>query len=177
MKISIKEVIDLYCSHDSLGVTSMETRMLDLLYDIQEWNKLDDNGKYRERSKTLEFYKAKFSDDYRSIIIYEEKVLRLLRLIINFLDVTEDKFSDVSHVNSLSADDFYLFRLRNMLYCEKEMVNRMPKIENTGHVPSQIVNPIFEKLRNSECYVFYKLHDIDILYSEVIDLHYKEPYK
>jgi hypothetical protein len=155
----------------------METRMLGLLYDLQEWNKLDDSGKYRKRSETLKLYKVKFPDDYRSIIIYEEKVLEMVSLINSFLDATEKRFSDVNSYDNLSGDDFYLFRLRNILYCEKEMVNRMPKIENTGHVPSQIVTPIFEKLRNSECYTFYKLRDIDILYFEVIDLHYKEPYK
>lgn len=176
MDINIKEIINFYSDQNITDGTSMEMRMLNTLHSLEIWKRLDDKERQSTRREKLVQYKIKsLVGRYKNALAYEEKVLNLIDEIICFLEKTQASFLDIKALNK--KEELYLFRLRNMLICEKEMVNRLPKIKYVGHVPIEIVQPLFDALKNTGFNRVYNLERINQLYIEAISLHTQFPYK
>lgn len=138
------------------------------------WLSFMDKEKLDLRMREL-WKKKAFKELYTdSIILYEESVIELVKLIMKFLD-------DVSSVvfnKDISEEEFVLFRLKNMLYIELYAVNKRLKLQYSGHIAfERVVEPIFIELESTTLYIQYKLENVREMYKCVSDLHKKEPYK
>lgn len=167
--MDLLNILDFYTSSKLVDETSLEKRMLSMLYDLKVWQNLSDEEKQNRRRKNLKVDQQNFSQEeyYNNIITYEEKVVHLTDLILNFLDQVSDMFDNPTKLEALNEQGLHLFRLHNILLCEKEMINRLPKIKQIGHVPFEIIKPIIQKLISSKFYNLYKLDAIGNLYQEI----------
>lgn len=174
MAQNLTTFLEWYKSSEGQGVTANETQILKAVYDKQVWDTLSDQEKQALRKERIRYNKLKFPEDEKRSIAYEEKVVALIDVISVFIQSTEKDLGSVTA--SRGTDETLLFRLRVMMVCEKELANRLPKIQNVGHVPWMIVQPLFESLRTTP---FYKQHDLQILndlYAAMTEAHGQSPY-
>lgn len=139
------------------------------------WVSLSDVEKLELRTKELT-KKYIFKETYSELIIlYEESIVKLNKLIIEFLD--EVSLVVFNHENT-SEEDFVLFRLKNMIYIELFALNKRLNLKYSGHVLfEEVVEPIFNELEDTTFYVQYKLKDLRDAYKSVSDLYKKDPYR
>jgi|GEM_PF-4821357 len=152
-----------------------EIQLIEGLKKDVHWISLSDTEKLELRTKELTkkyIFKEAYSD---LIILYEESIVKLNKLIIEFLD--EVSLVVFNHENT-SGEEFVLFRLKNMMYIELFALNKRLNLKYSGHVLfEEVVEPIFNELENTTYYVQYKLQDLRDTYKSVSDLYKKDPYK
>ncbi len=71
----------------------------------------------------------------------------------------------------------FLFRIKSMLFCEKEFIFQYEKFNRIGHVPYEIFEPLIEKVKDTEEYKLYKLDELFKEYKKMYDLFLEKPYK
>lgn len=172
-----KDIIDFYASQEIIGSNSAEFRLLEGIYKLQTWNKLSDQEKLESRRRDVNWYKVKFpKEDYHKLTSYEDAMINLLELIIAFLGSTDSMFHRFTETAEHAENDTLLFRLRNMLACEKEAALRLPQAKNNGHVPFEVVLPLFRQLEDSGHYLKYGLHKLKLAFENCWNLHLAGPY-
>jgi hypothetical protein len=175
MNIDIETILKYY--NEEFGAVNLEVRLLEALYETQQWSKLNDKEKQEVRRKKNKFNIAHgLAPQQKKIFEYEESVIQLVDFIIEFIPKADILFVKAEAIKE--SDELILFfRLRNMLFCEKEFVNRLPDIKIVGHVPFEVVKPILDKLRDTEFYFKYNLLILEELYEDVNRLHRQNPYQ
>lgn len=152
-----------------------EIQLIEGLKKDVYWISLSDREKLELRTKELTkkyIFKGAYSE---LIILYEESIIKLNKLIIEFLDEVS---SVVFNNENTSEEEFVLFRLKNMIYIELFALNKRLNLKYSGHVLfEEVVEPIFRELENTTFYVQYKLQDLRDTYKRVSDLYKKDPYK
>jgi hypothetical protein len=176
---SIIELIDtLYRSAEfSNNLGKYELSILQGVKRDIAWSNLTDSEKLEYRKRDLvhkEKVKAIISD---AVISYEEAVIELGYLILNFLEATNIRFPDLNGLPTKSKEEITLFRLRTMLYCELYSINKHRNLENGGHVLyAEVIDPILVELETSKAYQEYDLPKIRDVYKRVTALYNSKPY-
>lgn len=167
----IEKIEELYLLKNS------QTPEIQIIEDYRKdvyWLSLLDNEKLEIRKKDLmkkHVFKELYSD---SIILYEESVIELIKLIMKFLD----DLSLVVFNKNMSDEEFLLFRLKNILYIELFAVNKRLNLKDCGHIAfERVIEPIFIEIECTTFYVQYKLQDLRDTYKSVSDLYKQDPYK
>ena len=104
----------------------------------------------------------------QKIFQYENLVFLLTLGINNFLKSC--------HIDFTTSNEF-LFRIKSMLFCEKEFIFQYEKFNRIGHVPYEIFEPLIEKVKDTEEYKLYKLDELFETYKKMYDLFLEKPYK
>lgn len=152
-----------------------ELNCIKTIYEIEKWQSISLEDKLKQRHSYIETKKKLNQNTESNLELdYEICVIDLLNLIANFIK----EISLEVKLNDLSSSEMLLFRLKNILYCELYAINRHKKIRKIGHIPYEgVVEPIFNKLKNTNFYTQYKLEIIRKSYQEMINLYRKNPYK
>lgn len=142
-----------------------------------DWDKLSNLQKIEYRKGML-VHKQKVKEIVSDLELdYEESIVELGYLLIDFLKTTESLYPNLNEINKKSKVEISLFRLRNLLYCELYAINKHMKLENGGHIPFDLViDPILKELEESVFFKEYKLHEIKGLYRKVVKLYNQKPY-
>ena len=169
--MDIKLINDVYNQHQldfkNLG---NEESIIDLLLRQKKWNILDDEQKNVKRKYYLEDFKKYFLYDKKQQKIFQyENLVFLLTLGIN-------NFLKSCHIDFTTSNEF-LFRIKSMLFCEKEFIFQYEKFNRIGHVPYEIFEPLIEKVKDTEEYKLYKLDELFETYKKMYDLFLEKPYK
>lgn len=172
----IKKIEELYLLKSySFKSEQYEIQIIEGFGKEIQWSLLSDKEKLEVRKKDLMkkyVFKELYSD---SIILYEEAIIELVKLIMKFLD---DVSLIVFDCENMSEEEFILFRLKNMLYIELYSINKRSKLQFSGHVLfEEIVEPIFIYVQSTTFYLDYELEKLRETYKRVSDLFKKEPYK
>ena len=126
--MDIKLINDVYNQHQldfkNLG---NEESIIDLLLRQKEWNILDDEQKNVKRKYYLEDFKKYFLYDKKQQKIFQyENLVFLLTLGIN-------NFLKSCHIDFTTSNEF-LFRIKSMLFCEKEFIFQYEKFNSTNKI-------------------------------------------
>ena len=169
--MDIKLINDVYNQHQlDFKNSGNEESIIDLLLRQKEWNILDDEQKNVKRKYYLEDFKKYFLYDKKQQKIFQyENLVFLLTLGIN-------NFLKSCHIDFTTSNEF-LFRIKSMLFCEKEFIFQYEKFNRIGNVPYEIFEPLIEKVKDTEEYKLYKLDELFETYKKMYDLFLEKPYK
>lgn len=169
--MDIKLINDVYNQHKlDFKNSGNEESIIDLLLRQKEWNILDDEQKNVKRKYYLEDFKKYFLYDKKQQKIFQyENLVFLLTLEIN-------NFLKSCHIDFTTSNEF-LFRIKSMLFCEREFIFQYEKINRIGHVPYEIFEPLIEKIKDIEEYKLYKLDELFEKYKKMYDLFLDNPYR
>lgn len=168
--IDLKKMIDDLYSDDLDKF--QEKGVLEALHQIEIWDKLNDYEKVIMRKERLNYYK-KHSLIPSLRIEYEEIVVSVTERILRFLENTENLLHDSTVDGEVTK---YLLRIKNLLYCEKEFINRNPPLKYVNHVLLDFFLPLIEKVKESKEYEIYKLEPLFVEYQRMVKLYVQKPY-
>ena len=170
---------NLYRSLDFPTVSSLELSLIQGVKKDITWSGLSHEEKLRLREKELKYASLHFKESTPQIIFdYENALLELGLLIIDFLKKTDFFPLDEKQLLEMSPEELTLFRIRNMLYCELYSINKHQKLEFGGHVLfNEVVEPLFKALESSPLYEKFNLDSIATSYQKVMELYSKKPYQ
>ena len=84
-------------------------------------------------------------------------------------------------LNIIEADicsfEGFFFRIKAMLFCEKELVNQYESFKRIGHVPFEIFEPLIEKVKDTQEYKQYRLDELFEEYKKMYQLFLERPYE
>lgn len=169
--MDIKLINDVYNQHLlDFKNSGNEESIIDLLLRQKEWNILDDEQKNMKRKYYLEDFKKYFLYDKKQQKIFQyENLVFLITLEIN-------NFLKSCHIDFTTFNEF-LFRIKSMLFCEKEFIFQYEKFNRIRHVPYEIFEPLIEKVKDTKEYKLYKLDVLFEEYKKMYDLFLENPYK
>lgn len=167
--MDITSISEIYNQHQlNFKGVGNEMSIIHLLIKQKDWDTLDDEQKNTKRKGYLEDFEKYFLDNNKQRVFqYELSVFQLTLKINNFL-------------NTYCTDDIsneFLFRIKSMLFCEKEFVNQYEKINKVGHIPYEIFEPLIEKVKDTEEYKLYKLDELFVAYKKMYQLFLEKPYE
>lgn len=87
-----------------------------------------------------------------------------------------EKTDLVTEIEEENIIDNYLFRINNLLYCEKFLINNVISYKMINHIPYEIFEPLIEKINESKEYEKYKLGELFKEYKNMINLYNNMPY-
>ncbi len=170
MNIDIKNILDNFYSYD-LDLFP-ERGVLEALYSREIWDKLSDNEKVSKSRSRLESYKV-HSLKSNKVIEYEETVIKIAELILFFYNETESRYKDLKEIGGVHL---YLFRIRNLLYCELKVINRNISLRVINHVLLEIIEPLINNVSESNEYKEYRLDEFVFEYKKMFQLLEQKPY-
>lgn len=169
--MNIELINEIYNQHQlEFKNSGNEESIINLLLRQKEWNVLDDEQKNIRRKCYLENLKKKLSNEKQEKIFqYEDLVFKLSLKINNFLNSY--------HLDTISVFNEFLFRIKSMLFCEKEFMFQYEKFKRIGHIPYEIFEPLIEKVKDTKEYKLYKLDELFAEYKKMYDLFLEKPYE
>jgi hypothetical protein len=166
----LKIIIDNFYG-DNLDMFS-EKGVLEALHKMETWDKLTDYEKVEKRKSSFNYYKNhSLSSEKR--LNYEESVIKITDFIMFFLRETENSFQNLQ---DLKGNEASVFRIRNLLYCEKILINRNISFKSINHVLLELLEPLFEKIKGTKEFEIYGFEEFLKEYVNMIDLQSKKPY-
>lgn len=171
----IKEIENFYLSRNiKFNSHNYEMQILEGMKKEISWSTLSDREKLEERKKAL-LIKSVHKDFHPDLmILYEESVIELSELIMKFLDNISFK---IFGLEKMSDDEFFLFRLKNMLYFELYIIHKKIKLQFSGHILFEdIMEPLFKEIENTVYYEQYQLEVLRETFKFVWELYLKKPY-
>ncbi|AYN03303.1 hypothetical protein [Flavobacterium sp. 140616W15] len=168
----LEELTKLY---DSSAELFTEKGFLDAVIYIKEWSSLTDIEKIKKRKNRLKYNEIHFNETIqeKKKYDYEKSVIKTSELIMLFMEKT-DIFLDIEMKN---ISNNYLFRISNLLYCEKFLINNHLSYKMINHVPYEIFEPLIEKINKSQEYKEYGLEGLFKEYKKMTKLYNEEPYE
>ena len=147
-----------------------EESIINLLLKQKEWNLLDDDQKLIKRKRYLL--------DFEKYFIYNEKRKRVF-LYENLVFQTYLKIKDSLNIIEADISSFegFFFRIKSMLFCEKELVNQYESFKRIGHVPFEFFEPLIEKVKDTQEYKQYRLDELFEEYKKMYQLFLDKPYE
>ena len=148
-----------------------EESIINLLLKQKEWSLLDDEQKNIRRKKYLQDFEKHFiySEKKRVIFLYESLVFQISLKIKDLLDIIDTD-------TNISTFEGAFFRIKSMLFCEKELINQYESFNRIGHIPYEIFEPLIEKVKDTQEYKQYKLDNLFERYKRMYDLFLEKPY-
>lgn len=160
----LKKIIDDFYSKELERFP--ESGVLEALYQIDIWDNLNDYEKVDKRKNKLVYYE-KHSLLSPKELAYEVSIIKVTEIILFFLKNTENDFCEIENINGLDA---YIFRIRNLLFCEKTLINRNMSFKHINHVLLELIDPLIEQIKNTNEYKKYNLDVFILEYKKMIDL-------
>jgi hypothetical protein len=149
-----------------------ESGSLEALYQMEIWDNLNDYEKV-DKIKSKIYYYEKHSLISKKEFDYEEAVIKVTEFILSFLKKTENDFHDLKDVKGNKA---YVFRIRNLLYCEKIYINRNLSLRHINHVLLELLEPLIDKIKGVKEYEIYGLDEFLNEYKNMLNLLKGKPY-
>lgn len=167
--MELNKIIQVYSSN---YINSDELLYLQIVEKVQLWSQSDDFEKQTIRKNYLQMIEIHFS--FQESLNYERIVIELTDKFLDFLCLTEYKFDDYS-VNEVR---FLFFRIRNLIYCEKELLFMKERVSSIKmHIPVFILEPLIEQVKDTEEYKKYKLGELLETYKKMYSLFLEKPYE
>lgn len=163
--MELNYLAELYRSQ-KLGETD-EVVHLQGLARIKRWFSLSDSEKQELRKSYLRSTKINFKEEEG--LDYVEQSIKVTDYILEF-------FSKVNYanikVNEMTSElEKNIFRIYNMLWCEKEYILYLENPRSTKtHVHFEIFSPIIEKIITTKEFSEYKLDVLFKEYKKMIEL-------
>jgi len=146
-----------------------EESIINLLLKQKEWSLLDDEQKNIKRKKYLQDFEKHFiyNEKKRGIFLYESLVFQIYLKIKDLLDIID---------TDISSFEGAFFRIKSMLFCEKELINQYESFNRIGHIPYEIFEPLIEKVKDTQEYKQYRLDELFEEYKKMYQLFLEMPY-
>jgi hypothetical protein len=149
-----------------------ESGSLEALYQMEIWDNLNGYEKV-DKIKSKIYYYEKHSLISKKEFDYEEAVIKVTEFILSFLQKIEDNFRELESIKGLDA---YIFRIRNLLFCEKALINRNISLRYINHVLLELLEPLIEKIKGVKEYEIYGLDEFLNEYKNMLNLLKGKPY-
>ncbi len=160
--IDLDYITKIYSSH----YFGEELIHLQAINKAKEWVSKSDMEKQERRKSYLRTAKIHFKDDG---LDYIEQSIIVTDYILEFLNRVT--FSNVEYEKCSTEAEKILFRIYNMLWCEKEYILYMESPRATRvHVPMEVFQPLITEIENTRWYSVYKLDSLFQEYKKMLSL-------
>ena len=163
MKISDLETI--IHTYSTQYINTEELMYLQIVEKLKKWNLMNDLEKQENRKEYIKMKDVHFY--YEKNLEYEKALVSLVDSILNLKGEKQ----------RLYKKNVFFFRIINLLYCEKELVNQYESFKRIGHVPFEIFEPLIEKVKDTQEYKQYRLDELFEEYKKMYQLFLEKPYE
>ena len=160
--IQLEDLISIY---ETQRLDEVELAYLQVIKKSDDWLKKTDHQKQAHRKSYLNKLETFFND--REDFEYQKQAINTTDFILDFLRTVS--FQDIDFDRS-SETEQYLFRLYNLVWCEKEILFQREGLNLVRHIPFDVFEPLITKVASTEHYRAYKLGVLFEEYKKMLEL-------